>query len=406
MIIPDHLTADEPEILAQERITELEKANQALRTEILECKSAENELIKLKDKPKAEITHRYNRIFEGISKIFIIALQVKTEEDLVYECLSVALEVTGSQIGFVSLMGDDGLLHDIAIKDTEWEQCMMFNKIGHYRPPENLVMHGLYSSIVNNSGKGFFTNDLPSHPDRISLPHFYPTLQSFLRVPLSLDGKIKGLLAVANRDGGYSYEQQEDLGAIVPVIMEVFQRKRSEEDLREAYENLQVQSEKLNVQSEELRMQNEELQIKSEELHAAYETLRESEERFRTMANAIPQLAWIADSDGHIYWYNERWYSYTGTTLEQMEGWGWQSVHDPEVLPKVLEQWTASLATGQTFDMEFPLRGVDGIFRSFFTHVLPLKDAAGNILKWFGTNTDITDRKQLEDSLRESEAQS
>jgi len=54
------------------------------------------------------------------------------------------------------------------------------------------------------------------------------------------------------------------------------------------------------------------------------------------LANAIPQLAWIAQPDGYIYWYNERWYAYTGTTPEQMEGWGWQSVHDPEVLPKVL----------------------------------------------------------------------
>ena len=87
-----------------------------------------------------------------------------------------------------------------------------------------------------------------------------------------------------------------------------------------------------------------------------------------------------------------------------MEGLGWQSVHDPEVLPKVLEQWNASIATGQIFDMEFPLHGADGIFHPFITRVLPLKDAAGNVIQWFGTNTDITDRKQLEDSLRESEA--
>ena len=199
--------------------------------------------------------------------------------------------MTGSRIGFFSLMGNDGLLHDIAIKDMGWESCVMHDKTGYRRPPENLVVHGLYGNIVKNSGKGFFTNDLPLHPDIINLPHFYPTLQSFLGVPLSFDGKIKGLLAVANHDGGYSYEQQEDLEAITPAIMEALQRKRSEEDLREAYENLQVQSEELNVQSEELRMRNEELQIKSEELHAAYETLRESEERFRTMANAIPQLA-------------------------------------------------------------------------------------------------------------------
>jgi PAS domain S-box-containing protein len=87
-----------------------------------------------------------------------------------------------------------------------------------------------------------------------------------------------------------------------------------------------------------------------------------------------------------------------------MEGWGWQSVHDPDVLPKVLEQWKGSIATGQMFDMEFPLRGADGIFRSFLTRVLPLKDAAGNILKWFGTNTDIMERKKAEQALLESEA--
>ncbi len=400
MTISDRLCFDDVEIRVRERTAELEKANQALRTEILEYKNAENELIELKDKSKAEIMRRCDRILEGISKIFSIALQAKTEEELGYECLSVALEVTGSQIGFVSLMGDDGLLHDIAIKDVGWESCGIHDKTGYRRPPENFVMHGLYGSIINSNRKGFFTNDLPSHPDSIGLSHFYPQLQSFLGMPLSLDGKIKGLLAVANRDGGYSEEQQTDLVAIMPVIVEALQRQRSEEDLSEAYENLQVQSEELNVQSEELRMQNVELQIKSEELRAAYEVTLESEKWFRIMANAIPQLTWIAHPDGYIYWYNERWYSYTGTTLEQMEGWSWQSVHDPEVLPKVLEQWKASLATGQVFDMEFPLRGADGTFRSFLTRVLPLKDAAGNILQWFGTSTDVTERKKAEEKIQ------
>jgi PAS domain-containing protein len=124
-----------------------------------------------------------------------------------------------------------------------------------------------------------------------------------------------------------------------------------------------LQSEELQVQSEEIQTQNEELQAQSEELRDAYKTLQESEERFRTMDNTIPQLVWIARPDGSRYWYNERWYSYTGTTSEHMEGWGWQSVHDPAMLPKVREQFQASFAMGQLFDMELPLRGVDGIFR-------------------------------------------
>ena len=117
MTISDRLCFDDVEIRVRERTAELEKANQALRTQI-RIQERWNELIELKDKSKAEIMRRCDRILEGISKIFSIALQAKTEEELGYECLWVALEVTGSQIGFVSLMGDDGLLHDIAIKDV------------------------------------------------------------------------------------------------------------------------------------------------------------------------------------------------------------------------------------------------------------------------------------------------
>jgi PAS domain S-box-containing protein len=132
--------------------------------------------------------------------------------------------------------------------------------------------------------------------------------------------------------------------------------------------------------------------------------LQESEERFRTMANSIPQLAWIARADGYIYWYNQRWYEYTGTTPEQMEGWGWQSVHDPLMLLKVLEQYRDSIATGEPFDMEFPLRGSDGLYRRFLTRTLPLKDAEGHVVQWFGTNTDITERKQAEEEIQQLNA--
>ena len=129
---------------------------------------------------------------------------------------------------------------------------------------------------------------------------------------------------------------------------------------------------------------------------------RESEERFRVMVNAMPQLAWIARPDGYIFWYNQRWYDYTGTTPEQMEGWGWQSVHDETELPKVMEHWKASIATGDPFEMTFPLRGADGIFRPFLTRGYPLKDADGRVIRWFGTNTDISERKQAEMALNQA----
>ena len=135
----------------------------------------------------------------------------------------------------------------------------------------------------------------------------------------------------------------------------------------------------------------------------AEQVLLESERQFRTLCDSMPQLAWRANPDGWIYWYNQRWYQYTGTTLDQMQGWGWKSVHDPATLPKVMEKWQASIATGESFDMVFPLRGADGAFRPFLTRVVPVKNAEGGVVHWFGTNTDISEQKGIEDALRESE---
>jgi PAS domain S-box-containing protein len=132
----------------------------------------------------------------------------------------------------------------------------------------------------------------------------------------------------------------------------------------------------------------------------AEEALRESEQQFRELAEGIPQLAWTANPEGWIYWYNQRWYQYTGTTPQQMEGWGWQSVHDPNELPKVMERWKGSITSGEPFDMVFPLRGADGIFRPFLTRVLPLRDKQGRVVRWFGTNTDISEQRRIEEALR------
>jgi PAS domain S-box-containing protein len=131
--------------------------------------------------------------------------------------------------------------------------------------------------------------------------------------------------------------------------------------------------------------------------------LRASEEKLRLLADTIPQLAWMARPDGHIEWFNRRWFEYTGTTPEQMEGWGWQSVHDPDVLPEVVKKWQHSLATGEPFNMVFPLRASDGGFQPFLTRVNPLRDERGRILYWFGTNTDITELRQAREALAASE---
>ena len=117
---------------------------------------------------------------------------------------------------------------------------------------------------------------------------------------------------------------------------------------------------------------------------------------FEALADNLPEAAWIADADGWITWYNKQWYTYTGTTASEMAGWGWQSVHDPQVLPVVLERWQHSIASGAPFEMVFPLRGGDGVLRPFLTRARPIKDSQGIITRWIGSNTDITSQKEAE----------
>ncbi len=132
----------------------------------------------------------------------------------------------------------------------------------------------------------------------------------------------------------------------------------------------------------------------------ARKRIEESERQFRTLAETIPHLAWIADEAGNRYWYNRRWYDYTGTTFEEVKGWGWQNVHDPAVLPEVMKRWHGALSSGDPFEMVCRVKGADGDFRPFLTRVAPVKDMDGRVVKWFGTNTDIMGQQQTEQELR------
>jgi PAS domain S-box-containing protein len=132
--------------------------------------------------------------------------------------------------------------------------------------------------------------------------------------------------------------------------------------------------------------------------------LRESELRFRELADHISQFAWTADAKGWIYWYNKRWHDYTGTTLEDMQGWGWQKVHHPEHVDRVVERIRQSFETGTPWEDTFPLRGKDGNYRWFLSRALPIRNEEGDVVRWFGTNTDITEQIEAENALRASQA--
>ena len=138
-------------------------------------------------------------------------------------------------------------------------------------------------------------------------------------------------------------------------------------------------------------------------LPASEKALRESEAGFRELADNISQLAWTADATGSIYWYNKRWHDYTGTNLEEMQGWGWQKVHHPEHVERVVHRIRQSFESGTPWEDTFPLRGRDGRYRWFLSRALPIRNETGDVVRWFGTNTDVTEQIEAENALRDSE---
>lgn len=136
--------------------------------------------------------------------------------------------------------------------------------------------------------------------------------------------------------------------------------------------------------------------------------LHESEAQFRTLADAMPQMAWAARPDGFHDYYNARWYEFTGASLEQTAGEGWNGILHPEDQPAAWAKWQHSLATGEPYEIEYRLRRHDGVYRWTLGQALPLRDGTGTgqpggpITRWFGTCTDINDQKQAAEVLARS----
>jgi PAS domain S-box-containing protein len=157
----------------------------------------------------------------------------------------------------------------------------------------------------------------------------------------------------------------------------------------------------------ELHRKNQQLERLNRELEQRVaertEELRENEAQFRSLANSIPQLAWMANPDGSVFWLNQRWHDYTGMSVEDMAEKGWKAIVDADHVDQVFHSMQHSWSTGQPWQDTFQLRGQEGTYRWFLSRALPIRDASGHIVRWFGTSTDITDQKQAEEALVKAE---
>lgn len=140
-----------------------------------------------------------------------------------------------------------------------------------------------------------------------------------------------------------------------------------------------------------------------QDLERALQESRESEARLRKIVDTIPTLAWCNLPDGSNEFVNQRWCDYTGLSPEEVQRVGCKVAIHPEDLPKWLDEWRTLVASGEGGEIEARLRRHDGAYRCFLIRVEPLQDESGEIVRWYGTNTDIDDLKQTEAKLREDE---
>lgn len=130
------------------------------------------------------------------------------------------------------------------------------------------------------------------------------------------------------------------------------------------------------------------------------DTLKRSEQQFQALANHIAQLAWMADPSGNLFWLNQRWLDFTGSTLETSIGEGWRVFHHPDHIARVVDKWQRCIKEGRVWEDLFPLRGADGKYRWFLSRAMPVRNTEGEIELWCGTNTDVTDARRQNQSLR------
>ncbi|MGY3138317.1 PAS domain S-box-containing protein [Bradyrhizobium sp. USDA 4501] len=146
------------------------------------------------------------------------------------------------------------------------------------------------------------------------------------------------------------------------------------------------------------------LQIDVEERKRAEEALRANQRNLNLIINTIPALVWSARADGSADFFNQHYTDYVGLSLEQVQGSGWTAALHPDDRSGVAQAWQSVMASGQAGEEEARLRRFDGTYRWFLFRVNPLRDESGNVIKWFGINTDIEDRKRAEEQLRDTQA--
>ncbi len=317
--------------------------------------------ITARKRAEEEISQR-NAVLSGMNTIFEEALRCESDEELGQTCLRVAEQLTGSKFGFIGEIGADGLLHDLAVSDLGWELCAMYDKSGHRRPPGNFKIQSVYGRVLKD-GKSVLTNDPARHPDSTGLPAGHPALTAFLGVPLIDKGRTIGMIAVANREGGYREQHAQSLEALAPAIIQALHRTRAER------------------------------------------ALRSNEARLRLALNAAKSGTWEWDLRTNMNkWSYEIWSLYGMKPYSCEPSYAnWLATIHPEDRETARRKIQEAAAGSAELNIEYRVPGASDQVRWLAIRGRPLFDSKGEAASYIGIAMDITDRKQAEQALIRSE---
>lgn len=303
---------------------------------------------------------RKNAVLEGINCIFGEALSAHSVEKLGQVCLRVVEDVTGAAFSFMGEVNDaSGRLEDLAISERGWEAFTADDpRWPDGKLPIGLHVNGLHGRVILD-GVSLITNEPERHPDRIGTPPGHPPLKSFLGVPLRHEGKTIGLIALANRAGGFREEDREAVEELAPAIVHALRSQRAEEALRE---------------SEQIR---------------------------RLSLELMPAMLWRSGPKGENLTTNRQWEVFTGhDDAQDVQQWTWLASIHPEDQSRVEEAFRDSYATGVPMELPYRIRQRCGGYRWFLVRQVPVRNEAGAIAQWFGAASDVHALRLLEERQR------
>jgi len=356
----------------------------AIFSDITERKRAEEQL------------RRQGALLEAINKVLLETLTCETDEEVAQTCLSVAEELTDSKFGFIGEVNEAGRFDTIALSNPGWDACKI--------PESNAVVaindmeiRGIWGRVIKDE-KSLIVNAPSSHPDSVGIPEGHPQLTSFLGVPLKYASKAIGMIALANRESGYSTDEQKAVETLSVAFVEALMRKRAEEELRKARYELEI---RVQERTAELMRANEALQAEISEREQAEEALAEERNLLRTLIDNLPDYIFVKDTESQFIINN----------ISHVRLLGGKTPED--VLRKTdFDFFPQELASQYYADEQEIIRTGEPLINRvestidqeergqwLLTSKVPFQDSNGSIIGIVGMSRDITELKEAEAEL-------